>query len=82
MAFLLQGVQEGNPLVRFAISYAPNPLGGLILVKLAAISLGLYCWHRGRERVLTRMNWMFALVVAWNLFSMIIGAMGRSVLAS
>jgi len=82
VAFLLQGVREGNPLVRLAISYAPNPLGGLLLVKVAAICLGLYCWHRGRGRVLARMNWMFAFIVAWNLFSMIVGTVGRGAFAS
>jgi|SRR5882724_5173339 len=82
VAFLLQGVREGNPLVRLAIAYAPNPLSGLLLVKVAAICLGLYCWHRGRDRVLMRMNWMFAFIVAWNLLSMILGALGRGAFAS
>jgi len=82
IAFLLQGVREGNPLVRMAMWYAPHPLGGLLLVKVAAIALGLYCWHRGRERLLTRMNWMFAFIVAWNLLSMILGIVGRGTFAS
>ncbi len=82
VAFLLQGVREGNPLVRLAITYAPNPLSGLLLVKAVAVCLGLYCWHRGRDRVLMKMNWMFAFVVAWNLFSMIMGTLGRNNFAS
>lgn len=74
IAFLLQGVKEGNPLVRLALQYAPNPLGGLLLVKLLAVGLGLYCWKVGKQRLLTRMNVMFALVVAWNLGALIIGS--------
>ena len=75
VAFLVHGVPEGNPLVRFALRYAPHPLGGLVAVKLLAMALGYYCWRYGRERLLTRMNILFALVVAWNLVALIVGAM-------
>jgi len=74
VAFLLQGVKEGNPMVRLALQYAPNPLGGLLLVKLLAVGLGLYCWKVGKQRLLTRMNIMFAIVVAWNLGALIMGS--------
>ncbi len=74
VAFLLQGVREGNPMVRFALEYAPNPLGGLLIVKLLAVGLGLYCWKVGKQRLLTRMNIMFAIVVAWNLGALIMGS--------
>ncbi|MEQ1883882.1 MAG: DUF5658 family protein [Bryobacteraceae bacterium] len=74
VAFLLNGVREGNPLVRFAIAHAPSPVGGLLFVKIAAIGLGLYCWRRGREKLLTRMNIMFAVLIAWNLAALIVGS--------
>jgi hypothetical protein len=74
VAFLLNGVREGNPLVRFAIAHASSPVGGLLFVKLAAIGLGVYCWRRGRERLLTRMNIMFAVLIAWNLAALIVGS--------
>jgi hypothetical protein len=74
MAFLLNGVREGNPLVRFAIAHAPSPVGGLLLVKIAAIALGVYCWQRRREKLLTRMNVMFAVLIAWNLTALIVGS--------
>ena len=74
IAFLLNGVREGNPLVRLALHYAPHPLGGLLAIKIAAIGLGLYCWRRGREQLLFRINILFALVVAWNLAALIIGS--------
>jgi hypothetical protein len=72
VAFLLHGVKEANPLVRMALLYAPHPLGGLLLVKAAAVGLGIYCWMRGRNRLLGRINLMFAVVVAWNLAALII----------
>jgi hypothetical protein len=74
VAFLLQGVKEGNPLVRLALNMTPNPLGGLFLVKVLAIGLGLYCWKVGKLRLLGRMNVMFAIVVAWNLAALILGS--------
>jgi len=74
VAFLLNGVHEGNPLVRFAMGSAPTPISGLLLVKIGAIALGIYCWRRGRERLLTRINIMFAVLVAWNMMALIIGS--------
>ena len=70
-AFLLQGVREGNPVVRVAMVVAPNPVWGLLAIKILAIGLGLYCWHMGLRKLLTRINWLFALVVAWNLVALI-----------
>jgi hypothetical protein len=74
IAFLLHGVREANPLVRLALHVGPSPFGGLLLVKTAAIALGIYCWKAGRDRVLTRMNIMFALVVAWNIAALILSS--------
>jgi len=74
MAFLFHGVQEANPLVRFAIAHAPNPLSGLLLVKFMALGLGLYCWRVGKNRLLMRMNILFALLVAWNLAALIVAS--------
>ena len=74
VAFLMHGIHEGNPLVRFAIRYAPHPLSGLLAVKIAAIGLGIYCWRCGRERLLTRINLLFAVVVAWNLAALILSS--------
>jgi hypothetical protein len=76
IAFLLHGVREGNPLVNLALRYIPYPLGGLLLVKVAAIALGIYAWRRGREKLLVRINILFALVVAWNIVSLIIVSAG------
>ena len=80
VAFMINGVQEGNPIVRFALKYAPDPLGGLLAVKLAAVGLGLYCWHKGRQRLLGRMNLLFALIVAWNLAALILSSASHGAL--
>lgn len=74
IAFLLIGVQEGNPVVRLCMNVAPSPMVGLALVKLAALVLGLYCLRLGKDRLLARINVMFAMLVAWNLVALILGA--------
>ena len=79
VAFMIAGVKEGNPLVRLAVSYSPHPLGGLLAVKLLAFALGLYCWTRGRERLLSRMNLLFAFLVAWNLAALIMATAQRNI---
>jgi hypothetical protein len=73
VAFLLHGIREANPLVRVALD-TQHPLGGLVVVKILAVALGFYCWRAGRERLLVRMNILFALVVAWNLAVLIIAS--------
>jgi hypothetical protein len=74
VAFLINGVREGNPFVRLALGYAPHPLGGLLAVKVLAVGLGLYCWKNGRQRLLGRINLLFAFVVAWNLAALILAS--------
>ena len=76
LAFLLYGVHEANPLVRLAIEAAPSPLVGLLLVKAAAMLLGIVVWRLGRRRLLARINVLFALLVTWNLVALIVGALG------
>jgi hypothetical protein len=74
VAFLINGVREGNPLVRLALGYAPHPLGGLLAIKVLAVCLGLYCWRNGRQKLLGRINLLFAFVVAWNLAALILAS--------
>ena len=76
LAFLLNGVEEGNPVVRWALGLSSSPLGGLLLVKFVAIVLGIVCWRLGRERLLFRMNLLFALVVTWNVVAIIVRPLG------
>jgi hypothetical protein len=77
LAFLLAGVQEGNPIVRAAMRLAGNPMLGLVVVKGSALLLGLFCWCRGRLALLQRANLFFAGLVAWNLFCLILGLSRR-----
>jgi hypothetical protein len=74
VAFLLQGVQEGNPIVRLAIQYAPHPFTGLLAVKVAALLLGVYCWRARKLPLLGKVNVAFALLVAWHLVALILGS--------
>src|SRR2546423_1404091 len=78
VAFLMTGVREGNPVVRAILSYSPSAVLGLMFVKAAAVILGLYCWRMGRVRILTRINVLFAVVIAWNLVALILGTAARS----
>jgi hypothetical protein len=74
VAFLVLGVREGNPLVRMAIENSSSPLIGLVTIKAVALGLGLFCLATDKRRLLERINLLFALVVAWNLIALIIGA--------
>lgn len=74
IAFLMHGVREGNPLVRMALEYTPYPLGALMAIKVAAVALGIYCWKGGRGRLLSRINILFAVIVAWNLAALIVAS--------
>ena len=74
MTFLLYGIQEANPLVRWTMEATNSPLTGLLLVKCVALALGFTVWKMGRRRLLARINVMFALLVAWNLIALILGS--------
>lgn len=74
LAFLVHGLQEGNPIVRLVLQAAPHPLTGLLIVKAVAAALGVYCWKLGRLRLLSRVNILFAAVVAWNVAALILSA--------
>lgn len=74
VVFILHGVQEGNPLVKFAIVMAPSPLIGLLMVKAAAMAMGVYCSVQGRQKLLLRMNVFFAALISWNLIALIASA--------
>ena len=72
VAFLINGVAEGNPIVAWAINAFPSPLAGLAAVKIVALALGIYCWKTAKGRLLTRINMGFAVLVAWNLVTLIV----------
>ena len=78
IAFLVHGVREGNPVVRWMLDIAPSPLSGLLAVKGLALILGIYCWRLGKARLLTGINLFFAAIVAWNLVALIVIAAQRT----
>lgn len=74
VAFLMQGVAEGNPLVRWILVQGENPILSLILVKGLAVALAVFCVVRSRHRVLQVANIFFAILVAYNLICIILAA--------
>jgi hypothetical protein len=78
VAFLLHGIHEGNPVIRLVLRYSSHPWGGLLLIKVLALGLGIYCWRCGRQRLLMRINILFAIVVAWNLLALIAGGLATA----
>jgi hypothetical protein len=78
IAFLLNGVAESNPVVRWAMQAAPDPFSGLILLKVAALGLGIYCSLSARQQLLRKVNIFFAGLVAYNLFALILASGGFS----
>ena len=75
VAFLLYGVQEANPIVRWFMESSPTPLAGLLALKLLAVMMGVFVWRLRRERLLARINLLFAFVVTWNMVALIVGAL-------
>ncbi len=75
LAFLLYGVHEANPIVRWLIEGTASPLVALLIIKVVAIGLGIAVWRLGRRRLLARINVLFALLVTWNLVALIAGSL-------
>jgi len=71
VGFIVHGVREGNPIVKFALAVAPTPIMGLAMVKLLAVAMGIYCWKMGRQKLLGRINVLFAILISWNMLVMI-----------
>jgi hypothetical protein len=69
LVFLSKGMDEGNPLVHWAISNAHAPWIALVVTKSIAALIGQYCYRSGRMTLLRRANAVYSLVVGWNLFA-------------
>jgi len=74
VGFMLHGVKEGNPVVKFALAVAPTPIMGLALIKIAAVAMGIYCWKVGRQKLLGRINVLFAVLISWNMYALIVAS--------
>ena len=71
LAFLTSGVQEANPVVRLAMATARSPLWGLLFLKVCAVGGAVYCTRTARGRLLTRINFLFAVLIVWNLIALL-----------
>ena len=72
LAFLTHRVEESNPLVKLLIHSAGSPFTGLIVTKLVAFAVALYCWRGARLRVLWIVNLFYSGVVVWNLVALLL----------
>jgi hypothetical protein len=76
IAFLLKGVAEANPLVRWTFSAAGDPLYGLLYAKLVALVLGFACWKWSRRGLLSKATVAYSLLVVWNLAALTLAGFG------
>ena len=74
MAFLLQGVGEANPLLRWGMDHSGSPIHVLLIAKAFALVLALICLRQSRSRLLQGVNLFFASLVAYNLVALILAS--------
>src|ERR1700683_5230316 len=74
IAFLVNGVREGNPFVRLALGVGSNPIESLLVLNVLAILLGFYCCRLRKRPLLSLINLLFAVLVAWNLIALILSS--------
>ena len=72
IAFMMQGVGESNPIVRWAIREGPHPIWALVMLKGGAVLLALFCLYRSREKLLRKVNVFFACLIVYNLVALIL----------
>ncbi len=73
-AFLSHGVGEANPVVRWSMSMAPNPVSGLLAVKLLALCFAVYCIKSQRELLLAKVNIFYAVLIVWNMVCLVMAS--------
>lgn len=64
--------QESNPLIKLLMHSAGSPMGGLVVAKLLAFGIALYCWRRSREKLLWGVNLAYSALVVWNLVALLV----------
>ena len=74
VAFLMHGVGEANPVVRWSMSVAPSPVGGLLAVKAIGIIFAIYCVQSQRDRLLSRINVFYAGLIVWNMVCLVLAS--------
>ena len=61
----------------WAMLHAHSPWAGLVVSKLIAASIGLYCYRSGRITLLRRANAGYSLVVGWNVLAIAAAVVAR-----
>ena len=61
------GNGEASPFVRLMVRW--GPVYGLVLSKIVAVGLASACLLMGRRHLLLWINYWYAAVVAWNLYT-------------
>jgi hypothetical protein len=74
IAFLVHGVGEANPLVRWSMQLTPHPLGGLFVMKCVALVMAFYATKTQREKLMSRINLIYAGIISWNLVCLVLAA--------
>ena len=72
IAFMMHGVGESNPIIRWAIREGPHPIWALFMLKGGAVLLALFCLYRSREKLLRKVNVFFACLIVYNLLALIL----------
>jgi hypothetical protein len=72
IAFMMQGVGESNPIIRWVIREGPHPIWALFMLKGGVVLLALFCLYSSRERVLRKVNVFFACLIVYNLVALIL----------
>jgi len=63
------GNGEASPIVRLMIRW--GPLNGLIVSKIVAVGVAAVCLMLRRRKLILWINYWYAAVVAWNLYTTI-----------
>lgn len=74
LLFLSKGIQEGNPLLSWALPFAHAPWMGLVAAKLLATFIGFYFYYQGKFAALRLANMGYSLIVGWNLLTIAMAA--------
>ncbi len=72
---ILNGGAEANPLISWSIHL--HGVYGLVAAKAVVAVLALYCAWSGRQRLLQRVTWLYAVIVVWNVLVAIGGTLAR-----
>jgi hypothetical protein len=56
------------------MSVAPNPVSGLLVVKLLALLFAVYCIKSQRVVLLSKVNIFYAVLIVWNMICLLMAS--------